>query len=144
MPAGRNNDRFHKISILLGKGVFTSAALYRKSYIEGLEWDPDITKLADWDWFVRAALRKGKIVSLNAISYWVRQHKGGRITSNATMLINDYNHHKILNKIENILQDNEALTSNRKKRLAQYYYKELRVLCLYDQLAFKKAVNQGH
>jgi glycosyltransferase involved in cell wall biosynthesis len=127
-------------SILLGRSVVISAALYKSDYIKGLEWDENINKLTDWDWFVRAALRSGKIVALNEISYWMRAHEGPRVTTLSSLLENAQNHHKILNKIERLLSEQGELTVNRKKRLAQYYYKELRVLSLYDRDKFEKAV----
>jgi len=127
-------------AVLLGRSPVTSAALYKRSYIEKLEWDPSVRKLDDWDWFVRAALQQGKVISLNSLSYWWRQHSGKRITSSSSMLLNAVEHHKILKKMEEILGDQGELTPHRKKRLAQYYYKELRVLSLYDRDRFNNAV----
>lgn len=124
-------------SIILGRAVPTSAALYRRSYIRDLEWDPKILKLDDWDWFCRAALRQGKIVALDTISYWMREHSGHRVTK-STMLINALDFYRILNKIETYLRSINELSFKRAQRLAQYYYKELRVLSLYDRVLFEK------
>jgi glycosyltransferase involved in cell wall biosynthesis len=128
-------------AVLMGSAPSASAALYKREYIDGLHWDPNISAPDDWDWFVRAALRNGKIVALNAVSFWWRQHTGSRITSSSSMLAYAYNHHKILNKMEDILEERGDLTAGRKKRLAQYYYKQLSVLSLYDRKAFDKAVD---
>src|SRR5262249_34325799 len=38
-------------SILQGRAVPTSAALYRRDYISLLKWDTALKKLDDWDWF---------------------------------------------------------------------------------------------
>jgi glycosyltransferase involved in cell wall biosynthesis len=127
-------------SVLWGCAAPTAAVLYRKSYIAGLEWDPQISKLDDWDWFCRAALRMGKIVTLDHVSYWLREHAGPRLTSSSSLLENAISHHRILHKIEGILRQSDALTPARSRRLAQYFYKELRVLCLYDRPAFEEAV----
>lgn len=128
-------------SILYGKAVPTSAALYRATYIKGLEWDPIVQKLDDWDWFCQAAMLGGKIVSLNKVSYWMRDHMNTRVTTSATMLLNARDHHRILLKLERELREHGQLTAPRAKRLAQYYYKELRVLSLYDRAAFEFATS---
>jgi glycosyltransferase involved in cell wall biosynthesis len=126
-------------SILLGRAVPTSAALYRTAYVQELEWDPLVRKLDDWDWFCRAALRQGKIVSFEGVSYWMRDHQDARVTTSASMLINAYDHHRVLHKLEDELRQTGELTAERAKRLAQYFYKELRVLSLYDRKAFEDA-----
>jgi glycosyltransferase involved in cell wall biosynthesis len=127
-------------AVLWGRAVPTSAALYKKSYVTGLEWDMSIRKLTDWDWFCQAVLREGKIVALDEISYWKREHEGLRVTSSAPMVANAQCHHRILSKIERALLSKNQLTAIRARRLAQYYYKEMRVLCLYDRDSFERAV----
>jgi glycosyltransferase involved in cell wall biosynthesis len=127
-------------SVLAGRAVPTSAALYRRGYIDGLTWDPAVSKLADWDWFCGAALRYGKIVSIPGVSYWMRVHRGPRVSSSASMVANSRNHHRILAKVEETLLARGELTAPRARRLAQYYYKELRVLFLYDRPLFERAL----
>jgi len=126
-------------TVLWGRAVPTSSGLYKRSYIEGLEWDAGLSKLDDWDWFCRAALRLGRIARLDRISYWMREHAGDRITSSSTMIKNAREHHIILNKMEETLRERNQLTSARARQLAAYYYKELRVLSLYDKPSFEKA-----
>lgn len=127
-------------SVILGRAVPTSSALYRRSYIAGLEWDRQLSKLDDWDFFCRAALRMGKIVALDSVTYWVREHDGERVTTSATMLKNASEHHTILHKMEQALRDRGLLTKPRALGLAKYFYKELRVLSLYDRQSFETAV----
>lgn len=127
-------------TVLWGRAVPTSSGLYKRSYIEGLEWDAALSKLDDWDWFCRAALRLGRIARLDSVSYWMREHAGDRITSTSTMIKNAREHHIILNKIEKTVREREELTGHRARQLAKYYYKELRVLSLHDKLSFEKAV----
>jgi glycosyltransferase involved in cell wall biosynthesis len=129
-------------SLLAGRAVPTSAALYRRGYIDGLTWDPAVRKLDDWDWFCGAALRYGRIVSTRGVSYWMRVHRGARVTSSASMVVNARDHHRVLAKIEEILLARDELTVPRARRLAQYYYKELRVLCLYDRPLFDDALGR--
>jgi hypothetical protein len=104
------------------------------------EWDESLRKLDDWDWFIRSAIRANKIVTTDAISYTWTQHPGQGIRTE-TMLRNALEHHLILKKLEAHLEKSGMLSVPRKKRLAQYFYKELRVLCLYDNLAFHAAVD---
>jgi glycosyltransferase involved in cell wall biosynthesis len=126
-------------AVLAGRAVPTSAALYRRAYVDGLQWDPEVKKLDDWDWFVFAALRGGSIEALEHTSYWMCTHPGGRVTTSATMLLNARDHHRVLLKLERTLAQRGELTLARRARLAQYYYKELRVLSLHDRPAFTRA-----
>jgi glycosyltransferase involved in cell wall biosynthesis len=126
--------------LLAGKAVPTGAALYARSLVADLAWDESLRKLDDWDWFIRSALRASKIISTTAISYTWVQHPGQGIRSE-TMLNNAREHHIILKKMEAHLAESGLLTDARKKRLAQYFYKELRVLCLNDRPAFHAAID---
>lgn len=129
-------------TVLWGRAVPTSSGLYKRSYIEGLEWDTNLSKLDDWDWFCRAALRLGRIARLDVISYWMREHGGERITSKSTMINNAREHHIILNKIEQTVRERGELTVERARELARYYYKELRVMSLHDRRSFEWAVER--
>jgi glycosyltransferase involved in cell wall biosynthesis len=127
-------------ALLQGRACPTSAVLYRRQYLEGLQWDQNASPLDDWDWFCRAALRMGTIVSLARTSYWMREHDAPRVTSAARMAEVARAHHVVLGKLEEWLRVHEELTPARARRLAQYYYKQLRVLCVHDRPAFEKAV----
>jgi glycosyltransferase involved in cell wall biosynthesis len=122
-------------TVLLGRAVPTSAALYRRSYLGDLLWDPLVLKLTDWDWFCQAALKGGKIVSRQGGAYWWRQHSGERET-HRPRISTARNFYLILGKIESQLAGSGQLTQARGRRLAQYYYKELRTLCTYDRPLF--------
>lgn len=127
-------------AILLGRSPTASAALYRRSYIEDLAWDPQTSPLDDWDFFCQAALRMGKVVRLDAVSFLVRHHPGPSVSADTLAVDRSRCHHRILKRIENSMRERNALSANRAKRLAQYYYKELRVLSLYDWEAVDKAL----
>jgi len=121
--------------VLAGIAVPTSAALYTRR--PDWRWDPALRKLDDWDYFCQAALGATEIVTVDGPAYTMREHGGARMT-NTTMLANALEHHQILSKIENRLAAEGALTEPRKRRLAQYFYKEMRVLSLHDRAAFEK------
>jgi glycosyltransferase involved in cell wall biosynthesis len=129
---------FHDIvdDVLAGQAVPTSAALYARR--SDWRWDPALRKLDDWDYFCQAALGATRIVTLPGVSYIMREHAGVRAT-NTSMLANAREHHRILQKIEERLSGAGLLTDARRKRLAQYFYKELRVLSLTDRAAFDAA-----
>ncbi|MEK6285231.1 MAG: glycosyltransferase family 2 protein [Acidobacteriota bacterium] len=127
-------------TVIWGRAAPTSSALYRRSYIADLEWDPDLSKLDDWDFFCRAALRMGKIVALDEVTYWMREHEGARITNSSSLLKNALEHHRILHKMEETLRERGELTAPRAHWMARYYYKELRVLSLHDRPSFERAV----
>lgn len=131
--------RFHSIvdDVLAGRAVPTSAALYRHG--RTARWDRDIPKLADWDFFAQSALGATRITTVAGSAYWMREHSGPRI-SHASMLTNAQSHHLILHKIEQRLRAEGVLSSARQLRLAQYFYKELRVLGVQDRAAFERAL----
>jgi hypothetical protein len=98
-----------------------------------------VEALDDWDYFCQAALGANRIVTVAGPAYEMRYHTGPRVT-NYRMLTNARGHHRILRKIENRLSAEGLLTTSRRQRLAQYFYKELRVLSLHDREAFEAAV----
>lgn len=135
--------RFDSIvdDVLAGKAVPTSAALYRRR--DDWRWDPDLRKLDDWDYFAQAALGASKIVTVDGPAYRWREHGGDRAT-NVSMLRNARELVRILEKIESRLSADGRLTDARRKRLAQYLYKELRVLSLHDREAFEVVLAHIH
>jgi glycosyltransferase involved in cell wall biosynthesis len=126
-------------SLLAGNAVPTSAALYSRNLVGALRWDEGLRKLDDWDWFIRAALRARKIARAEVVSYSWRQHPGQGIRSES-MLHNAREHHLILGKLETALAEGGMLSEMRRRRLAQYFYKELRVFCVWDKGAFDRGV----
>ncbi len=131
--------RFTSITddVLHGLAVPTSAALYVRR--PDWRWDPELRKLDDWDYFCQAALGASKIATVPGIAYITRAHAGVRAT-NTSMLANAREHHRILHKIEQRLEHEGRLTDAHRKRLAQYFYRELRVLTLHDPAAADAAL----
>ncbi|HXH41309.1 MAG TPA: glycosyltransferase family 2 protein [Thermoanaerobaculia bacterium] len=129
---------FHAVvdDILAGLAVPTSAALYARR--PDWRWDPALRKLDDWDYFCQAALGANQITTVAGQAYVIREHPGARMTK-TTMLANAKEHHRILQKLEDRLTAGGLLTEPRKRRLAQYFYKELRVFCLHDRHEFETA-----
>jgi glycosyltransferase involved in cell wall biosynthesis len=120
--------------VLAGLAVPTSAALYARR--TDWRWDPELRKLDDWDYFVQAALGATRIATVDGAAYRMRDHAGPRATE-AGLLVNAREHHRILHKMEERLAGDGLLTPQRSKRLAQYFYKELRVLSLLDRPSFE-------
>jgi len=123
--------------VLAGVAVPTSAALYVRR--PDWRWDDGMRVLDDWDFFCQAALGASKIVTVPGVAYVMRAHPGPRAT-HYSMLANARGHHRILYKIEQRLEREGLLTEPRRKRLAQYFYKELRVLTLNDPPAAEEAL----
>jgi glycosyltransferase involved in cell wall biosynthesis len=135
--------RFDSIvdDVLNGRAVPTSAALYVRR--ADWRWDPSFRKLDDWDYFCQAALGAQRIVTVPGSAYVMRNHAAPRATD-VSMLANAVEHHRILHKIEARLRADGRLTAPRRARLAQYFYKELRVLSLHDRAAFEDALAHIH
>ena len=127
-------------AVLKGNAVPTAAALYRRDYLKGLTWSGDVPRLDDWDWFVRAALRMGKIVPIDHVSYSWRHHSK-QYTHRSTLYQYALDHHKILRTMEAWLRENNEFTSPNTQSLAQYYYKMLRVFFQNDVEYYRKALN---
>jgi glycosyltransferase involved in cell wall biosynthesis len=120
--------RFKSIvdDLLAGRAVPTSSALYHARVAQQVCWDPELSKLNDWDYFLSAAARSEKIVSLGEPAYRWRHHGGERITTSATFLSNAREFFIILEKFEAFLVSTGQFTPARRQRMAQYLYKELR------------------
>ncbi len=132
-------------SIILGKAVPTSAALYRRRYINELKWDKDSGRLDDWDWFITVALKdeNGRFVTFNEPSYCWRHHTEPQ-RSNVSMLDYAIAHHRILDRLTVHMDVNSLLTEKRKKRMAQYYYKQLQVFYENDRELFRQGIEKVH
>lgn len=115
--------------LLNGLSVPTSAAMYRTSLARAVQWNPKLSKLNDWDYFVRAALAADKVVSADVHAYHWRQHEMARITSSSSQYKHVQEFYTVLDGLADCLSERGALTERRRLRLAQYFYKELR--CLY-------------
>jgi glycosyltransferase involved in cell wall biosynthesis len=123
--------------LLAGRGVTTSAALYVRR--ADWRWDPGLRKLDDWDYFCQAALGTNCIVSVPGSAYVLRRHEEPRVTD-VSLLAHAREHYRVLAKLEERLEREGCMTDARRARLAQYLYKELRVLCLHDHDAFESIV----
>ena len=120
--------------VLAGHAVTTSGAMYARR--AAVRWDPALRKVDDWDYFCQSALGASRIDTVPGEAYIIRQHGGVRATD-AGSLANAREFYYILHKVERRLAAEGRLTQAHKERLAQYYYKELRVLCLQDGAAFE-------
>lgn len=126
-------------ALLAGRAVPTSAALYRRAALAGVSWDESIDKLDDWEFFLQAALVAGPVVGVPHVSYTIREHPGRGVHANSR-LGNAHEHHLILRKLERALEERRELTPPRRLRLAQYYYRELRLLSFLDRPGFDRAL----
>jgi glycosyltransferase involved in cell wall biosynthesis len=113
--------------ILAGKSVFTSAALYRRQYIEDIQWDTNVRKRDDWLYFIKAVLKGGKISILNEPAYRWRIHNYSRVGNSTSLLESARSFFYILDRVHDSLMQKGLMTDARQKKLAQYYYKELRM-----------------
>lgn len=118
--------------LLKGNAVPTSSSLYRASVARQIEWDPSLSKLNDWDYFVSAALVSTKIFTLPSIAYRWRQHSGIRIINTSSFLKNAMEFFRILEKLESKIRLDGRMDRKKELRLAQYLYKELRGAYRFD------------
>lgn len=129
-------------TLLLGRAVPTSAALYRREFVRDLRWDPRVGNLDDWHWFCQAAWCSRVISRVEGVAYWMRTHRGQRVTSHLSRLECARSLVRVLDWMEQRLHSEGQFTLNRSRRLAQYYYKELRVLCLFDRSHYEEVAKK--
>ena len=121
--------------VLAGKAVTVTSGLYLRR--PDWRWDATLRKIDDWDYFAQAALGATRIETVPGAGFIVHHHGGARATA-AGIVANAREHFTILRKMEDRLAADGRLTPPRQRRLAQYYYKELRVLCLHDPETFAR------
>lgn len=115
--------------MLLGHGPWTSAALYRTKFVRPLRWNPVWTKAQDWGWALTVCLAGARFVSLDISSSIYVQHEGARITSEGHAVLRSTRARQALLKmVETQLLAQRTLTPERRRRLAQYYYRDAQML----------------
>lgn len=136
------------IDAILGdrKVPFTAAVLYKRDYIKDMEWDNNAGFRDDFDWFCRTALKGGKIAVSPGIAYWWRVNPNSismrRASNDLSFLETAYVMNKILQKVEDRLQQRTLLTDMRKEKLAhQYYTTGLRAFSRFDRKKFKAVLS---
>jgi glycosyltransferase involved in cell wall biosynthesis len=123
-------------SLLRGEAVPTAAALYRREVLARVRWKEQDGKLDDWRFFLRAGLVARGIIPLAKIAYTWYSH-AGQVVRSGRMLDHVRDFYSILDEVEATLEERAQLTPPRRHRLAQYRYKELRMLCRYDRRGFE-------
>lgn len=125
-------------SMLKGAAPCTSAALYKRSCINNLKWDVSLEKADDWMWAWSVCLSGAKFRKLNILSSIYTQYEGERDTTRGDPFIRSaICRQQILKNVENSLYYSNKLNKVRKKALAQYYYKDSRVVCEMDKEKWK-------
>ncbi|MFM7642258.1 MAG: glycosyltransferase family 2 protein [Cyanobium sp.] len=134
-------------AILLGESTpYTAAALYKRSFLGGEQWDEAATMIDDFDWFCRLAIKGGDIRRVETLSYfWCLHHASiqGRSHQDASIYQKlTFARYRTYGKIEKALQYSGELTTMRKQLLAQKYYTFLRCFARYDMKSCWQALEK--
>ena len=125
--------------MLVGKAPCVSSALYRTEFVRSLRWDPAWTKAQDWGWALVVCLAGARFASLDIPSCAYNHHGGDRITGYGDLMIRSTRGRQLLlDMVERELRRQRALTEDRKRKLAQYYYRDCQVLAQYDPAEWKR------
>ena len=136
IPAPNMDDGID--SMLKGIAPWTSAALYKSSSINDLRWDVSLEKADDWMWAWAVCLSDANFRQLNILSSIYIQYEGERDTTQGDPFIRStLCRQQILRNVETSLYSSGRLNDVRKKALAQYYYKDSRVVCEMDRNDWK-------
>ncbi len=133
-------DLSHGIDDMLeGKAPWTSAVLYRTEFVRPLRWDSAWTKAQDWGWSLTVCLAGARFHSLDMASCIYNHHAGVRITNYGDLMIRSTRGRQLLlPMVERELMAQGGLTEGRKRKLAQYYYRDCQVLAEYDPLEWRR------
>jgi glycosyltransferase involved in cell wall biosynthesis len=128
-------DLSHGIDdMLLGRAPWTSAALYKRSFVQNLQWDPVWTKAQDWGWALTVCLAGARFVSLDIPSAVYKHHSENRITEEGNPLLRStLARQQMLNMVETHLRQENQLTDERRRKLVCYYYRDRIILCEYSK-----------
>lgn len=115
--------------MLEGIAPCTSSALYRTEFIRPLRWDPAWLLKGDWAWALLVCLAGARFHALDVPSFAYNHHGGPQMTDlGAKMLTPTRARQSILGLVERRLREQNGLTDGRKRKLAQYYYRDCQVL----------------
>jgi len=129
--------------MLKGAAPCTSAALYKSSSIVNLKWDVAVDKANDWMWVWTVCLSGAIFHQLNILSSIYIQYEGERVTTKGDPFIRStICRQQILRNVETSLHSSGRLNEDRKKALAQYYYKDSKVMCEMDRNDWKILSNK--
>ena len=133
-------DLSHGIDdMLVGKAPCASSALYRTAFVQPLRWDPAWTKAQDWGWAWVVCLAGARFASLDLPSCAYNHHGGERITGYGDLTIRSTRGRQgLLRMVERELRAQNALTPDRRRKLAQYYYRDCQVLAEYDPAEWRR------
>jgi glycosyltransferase involved in cell wall biosynthesis len=125
--------------MLLGKAPCASSALYRTEFVRPLGWDPAWTKAQDWGWALTVCLAGARFRTLDLPSCAYNHHGGERITNRGdAVLRSTLARQSMLGMVERSLRSQSALTAGRRRKLAQYYYRDAQVLARHDPAGWKE------
>ena len=124
-------------AILLGEATpYTSAALYKRSYICDERWDGSLALIDDFDWFARMVIKGGTVMRTDSISYFWRLHSSsfqGRRHGAKTIFYDlTTTRCQIYGRLESLLENAHQLTEPRRKLLAKRYYEYLFCFARYE------------
>lgn len=128
--------------MLEGKGPRASGALYRREFITRLRWDPEWTKAQDWGWALTVCLAGARFASLDLPSCTYNHHAGARITNRGDPVLRaTHGRQFLLRMVERELRAQNALNDERRRKLAQYYYRDCQVLARHDPAEWRRLWN---
>lgn len=124
-------------AILMGESMpYTSAALYKRSFVADERWDANVSIIDDYDWFCRLALKGGRTIRTNTISYFWRLHPNsiqGRSHREASIYQRFMSARcRVYEKVEHHLASLGQLSQARRQLLVRRYYDCLRCHGLND------------
>ncbi|MFM7675462.1 MAG: glycosyltransferase family 2 protein [Synechococcus sp.] len=125
-------------AMVLGEELpYTAGVLYRRSYIAQQRWDPRLTINDDFDWFCRQALRGGRIIRLEHVSYYWRLHdnslQGSQRHNPRSFVEATYINDHVYRHMAASLQAEGRLNPFRSCQLARRLYPGLRCLARFNR-----------
>jgi hypothetical protein len=116
--------------MLTGQAPWTAAALYRREFVKDLRWPEHICFAFDWAWAWTVCLAGARFASLDIKSAVYNHHDCGQLTTNSNGFEKSVTaRQQILQMVQESLYEKGLLTMDRRRALAQYFYKDALTLC---------------
>ncbi|WP_094509935.1 glycosyltransferase family 2 protein [Synechococcus sp. MW101C3] len=139
-------DRLVEAILLDEKVPYTAGVLYRRTYIADQRWDARLTINDDFDWFCRNALRGGRIIRLDHVSYYWRLHsqsiQGRQGANRMSFLEAVYIRSHVYSQVMDSLLLAGGMTPERGRLLVRQLYSGLRCLARFDTAACQKVLQR--
>jgi hypothetical protein len=112
---------------------------YRRSHLEGIQWDPELPVRQDYDFALRVARTHPSTQMIDRPIYYYRQHAGDRVSSDSVAQESLQTHLDILVRHAQRLEEKEFGSPARWAAVAAKLWTVGRMIAVHDEAEFERA-----